>query len=60
MSSLNMITWYLLIIGGLNWGLAVFGVDIGTWGLPSGLITVVYALVGLSALYQLFTHKAHN
>jgi uncharacterized membrane protein YuzA (DUF378 family) len=54
-----MVTWVLLIIGGLNWGLMLFSYDIGTWGLPSGLLKVVYALVALSALYELFVHK-HN
>lgn len=56
--SMNKIAWVLLIIGGLNWGLKVFGADIATWGLPDGLMTVVYALVGLSAVFMLFNHKS--
>lgn len=57
MKALHMIAWVLVIVGGLNWGLKVFGVDLETWGLPSGLVTTVYALVGLSALYELFAHR---
>jgi uncharacterized membrane protein YuzA (DUF378 family) len=72
MSALNLITRILVIIGGLNWGLvgafqfdlvaALFG------GQDAPLARVVYVLVGLSALYQIFamtrdtkhTHVAHT
>jgi uncharacterized protein len=57
--ALNIVTAILLIIGGLNWGLvaiaefdlvaAVFGLEFGQTNLAS---RIVYALVGLSALYQ--------
>jgi uncharacterized protein len=57
--ALNIVTAILLIIGGLNWGLvaiaefdlvaAVFGLAFGETNLAS---RIVYALVGLSALYQ--------
>jgi uncharacterized membrane protein YuzA (DUF378 family) len=57
MKALHQVAWILVIIGGLNWGLMVLGWDIATWGLPSGLVTTVYALVGLSAIYELFIHK---
>lgn len=57
LKALHMITWVLIIIGGLNWGLAVFGYDIASWGFFSdAILKVIYALVGLSALYELFTH----
>lgn len=59
MKVLNIVTAVLLIIGGLNWGLvaiaefdlvaAVFGLTFGETNTAS---RVVYALVGLSALYQ--------
>lgn len=52
-----MVSWILLVVGGLNWLLAVFGVDLATWGLPEIVAKVVYVLVGLSALLQLVTHK---
>jgi len=57
--ALNIVTAILLIIGGLNWGLvaiaefdlvaAVFGLAFGETNPAS---RIVYALVGLSALYQ--------
>ena len=56
MKGLHMVTWVLLIIGGLDWGLEAFN-----WGLdrilPGSLMMIIYILVGLSALYELFTHK---
>ncbi len=54
--NLHKISWYLLILGGLNWGLVFFGTGIAVW-FGAGLARVVYALVGLSALYQLFGKK---
>ncbi|MCR4279558.1 MAG: DUF378 domain-containing protein [Candidatus Zambryskibacteria bacterium] len=53
---IHKIAWVLLIIGGLNWLLEAFGFGLGNY-LPAGLMMVVYILVGLSALYELFTHK---
>lgn len=53
---LHMVTFVLLAIGGLNWGLVLFGWGIGMWGLPAMLVKLVYALVALSALYEIFTH----
>ena len=59
MKVLNITTAVLLIIGGLNWGLvaigefdlvaAVFGL---TFGETNVVTRIVYALVGLSAIYQ--------
>ena len=59
MKVLNIVTAVLLIVGGLNWGLvaiaefdlvaAVFGLAFGETNVAS---RIVYALVGLSALYQ--------
>lgn len=56
MKILHMVSWIVLVIGGLNWLLVVFGVDLATWGLPAIVAKVVYVLVGLSALLQLVTH----
>ena len=57
MKTLNLVTLALLIVGGLNWGLvgafqfdlvaALFG------GKDALLARVVYAVVGLSALWQI-------
>jgi len=53
---IHKVTFLLLIIGGLNWGLEAFGFGIGSY-VPSGLATTVYVLVALSALYEIFSHK---
>lgn len=53
---LHKIAWYLLIVGGLNWLLEAFGYGIGNW-LPANVATLVYILVGLSAVYELVGHK---
>lgn len=58
MKGLHTVTWVLLVVGGLNWGLEVFGWGIGRY-IPSGVATLVYALVGLSALVEIFTHKSN-
>lgn len=53
---LHKIAFVLLVIGGLNWGLEVLGYGLGRF-LPAGLMTVVYILVALSAIYEIFSHK---
>jgi uncharacterized protein len=56
MKTLNLITLILTIIGGVNWGLvgiADFNLVAALFGPESGMSRAVYALVGLSALYQL-------
>lgn len=58
--NLHKITWLLVIVGGLNWLLVgVLNWDIGSlFGGQAALISrVVYILVGLSAIYELFSHK---
>ncbi|TSC82595.1 MAG: Uncharacterized protein G01um101420_262 [Parcubacteria group bacterium Gr01-1014_20] len=60
MKSLHMITWILLIVGGVNWLLVFFGWELGTaiFGSMDHMVSkVIYLLVGLSALYEIFTHK---
>jgi uncharacterized membrane protein YuzA (DUF378 family) len=54
----HKLAFTLLIIGGLNWGLVVLGYGLDNY-LPAGLMTVVYVLVALSALYELFSHKGY-
>ena len=53
---LHMVTFCLLVIGGLNWGLAIWHKDIATWGLGMSVVQVIYALVALSAIYEAVTH----
>ena len=60
MKGLHMLTFLLLVVGGLNWLLVgVFGWDIGQiFGGQAAVISrVVYALVGLSAIYEVVIHK---
>jgi len=54
---LHKIAFVLLIIGGLNWLLEAFHYGLGSWGLPPVVVTVIYVLVGLSAIVELFGHK---
>ena len=60
--SMHMITFCLLIIGGLNWlAFGLFEVEVGTYigGMTSMAAKVVYVLVGLAAIYEVAMHK-HN
>ena len=61
-NTVHMIAFILLVIGGLNWLLvALFGWDISNF-LPGGMTgwtaRFIYLLVGLSAIYEIATHKA--
>ena len=56
MAKFSWLDWtsiILVIIGGLNWGLAVFGWNLVTAIFSDGIITkIIYALVGLSAVWM--------
>lgn len=60
-----MVTFILLMVGGINWGLIglggllganwnVVGLILGSWPTVEWL---VYLLVGLSAVYEIVQHK---
>ncbi|QCI99702.1 DUF378 domain-containing protein [Agrobacterium larrymoorei] len=57
MRVLNLITLFLIIVGGINWllvGIADFDLVAALFGgQQATLAKIVYILVGLSALYQL-------
>ncbi len=62
MKVLHTITWILVIIGGLNWG--VFGVTNMETNLVHKLVgsmpwleMLVYTLVGLATVVEIVTHK---
>lgn len=65
MRAINIITFILVIIGGLNWGLvglfdfdlvtALFGNGSAETATSSAAARVIYTLVALSALFQLGT-----
>ena len=58
MKGLHMVTFILLIIGGLNWLL----IGLFNWGigqvLPAPVAQVIYILVGLSAIVEIIIHKS--
>ncbi len=61
MKNFDVLAAMLLVIGGLNWGLVgFFNFDLVAtiFGSGAGVSRVVYALVGLSALYQAIQLKA--
>lgn len=58
MSTLDWIAMILLIIGGVNWGLvglADFNLVAALFGDGSPLSRIVYILVGLAALWCIYT-----
>jgi hypothetical protein len=57
MNTMDWITWTLVIIGALNWGLVGifdFNLVAALFGEESALSRIVYTLVGLSGLYLVF------
>ncbi len=61
MKAVHMLTFLLLVVGGLNWLLVgIFGWDIGElFGGQTALVSrIIYILVGLAALFELVTHKS--
>lgn len=60
MKSLHTVTFIFLIIGGLNWlAFGIFGWEVGRFlgGMTAMIPRVIYILVGISAVYEVFTHK---
>lgn len=58
MNALDWVAMVLLIVGGLNWGLVgLFNYDLVAtlFGTQTPVSRVVYVLVGLSALYSIYT-----
>lgn len=62
MQKIHLITFLLVILGGINWLLfGVFGWDIVAdtlGGSDSPIAKVIYILIGLAALYEIVGHKA--
>jgi len=59
LKNLHMITFTLLVVGGLNWllvGLFDYNL-VASLGLPMGIVRAVYVLVGVSAVWEAFTNK---
>ena len=56
-----MITFILLVVGGLNWGLQALGWNLvenllGSWPM---VVKIVYLLVGAAAVIEVLTHKGN-
>jgi uncharacterized membrane protein YuzA (DUF378 family) len=51
----DWVAFILLIVGGLNWGLAIWDINLVTliFGVGTILTKIVYGLVGVSAIYKL-------
>jgi hypothetical protein len=57
MNALDWIAFVLLAVGGINWGLVgIFNFDLVAtiFGAMSMISRVIYVLVGISALYQIY------
>lgn len=60
LSAIDWIAYILVIVGGLNWGLVgffKFDLVAAILGDMSVLSRIVYALVGLAALWMIFSVK---
>ncbi len=57
MKFIDIIAIVLLLAGGLNWGfVGFFDIDLVStiFGKETGIARIIFALVGLSALYKIF------
>jgi len=62
MKNLHKLTFILLVVGGLNWllqGLFVWEIGSLFGGTDAVVSRLIYILVGLSALYEIGTHKSN-
>ena len=58
MKAVHVIAFILVLVGGLNWGLVgAFNFDLvaSIFGVMSVLSRIVYVLVGIAALYLIYT-----
>ncbi|MBI2590487.1 MAG: DUF378 domain-containing protein [Candidatus Blackburnbacteria bacterium] len=62
--TINNLAWWILVIGGINWGLVGLGnfLGAGNWNLVEvvlaswrGLSDLIYVLVGVSAVWLAWT-----
>lgn len=58
---LHVVSFTLVMIGALNWGLiGLFNYNlVESIGLPMGVVKTVYVLVGLAAVYKLMMHSSN-
>lgn len=57
MSTIDWIARILVIIGAINWGLGIWDINlVGSFGVVT---TIIYALVGLSGIWELIRLFKH-
>ncbi len=56
--SLSQVSWWLMVVGALNWGLTAFGMNLVAmlFGSIPMVEMVVYVLVGLAGVYSVLNH----
>ena len=61
MKALHVISFILVIIGGLNWLLFAFGWNLvsAIFGAGTPLAMAVYVIIGLAAIEEAVTHGKH-
>lgn len=63
MKVIHMIAFLLLVVGGINWLLVgALGTDVGKivfGGQDAMPSKIIYVLVGLSAIFEIATHKSN-
>ncbi len=58
MKGLHIVSFVLLVVGGLNWLLTAFNWNVVELIFGAGSIAkIVYILIGLAAIYEVATHK---
>lgn len=63
MNALDSLAYWLVVIGGVNWGLVgLFDLNLvdEIFGTNSALSRIIYIAVGLSAVYLLYTYVKIN
>jgi len=61
MKALHIVSFILLVIGGVNWLLFAFGWNLVSviFGAGSTLSMIIYILIGLAAVEEAVTHKSN-
>lgn len=63
MNALDTLAYWLVVIGGINWGLIGF-FDLNLvgeiFGFDSAITNIIYGAVGLAALYLIYTYFKVN
>jgi hypothetical protein len=62
MKNIELIATFLLLIGGLNWGLVgIFNYNLVTTLMGDGTMThAIYGLVGVATIYHMMMHMRAN